>query len=108
MLKSKKILSFLFLISFGLSFSHSELNFLSEVAHGTPHNHHDYCEIVKGTRIEKPNTQNKISPTIVQIIHNDCCDECKAIEDGLQNPQFTSTKKINNTSTFLVNRTLLI
>ena len=108
MQKSKKILFFLFLISFGLSFAHSELNFLSEVTQGGTHNHHDYCEIVKGARIEKPNTQNKISPPIVQLIHNDCCDECKAIEVGLQNAQFTSTKKIFNTSTFLVNRTLLI
>lgn len=106
MQKSQKILSILFLISFGLSFAHSELNFLSEVEQGYPHNHYDYCEIVKEARIS--NIQNKIDPPIVLFIHNDCCDECKEITDILQNAQFTSTKKFFNTHTFLINRTLLI
>ena len=108
MYKSKKTLSFLFLIGFGLSFAHSELNFLAEVEQGYPHNHYDYCEIVKEARIEKSNIQNKIVPPIIMFINNDCCDECKELTDILQNAQFTSTKKFFNTSTFLVNRTLLI
>ncbi len=112
MLKSKKILSFLFLISFALFFAHSELSLFAETNNdsycGAKHKGHDYCEIVKGARIEKQNTQIRISPPIVQFIHNDCCDECKAIEDVLQNAQFTSTKKFFNTPTFLVNKTLLI
>lgn len=108
MYKSRKKISLFVLICFGLFFAHSELNFLSEVPQGNSHNHHDYCEIVKEARIEKSNIQNKIDPPIVMFIHNDCCDECKEITDILQNAQFTSTKKIFNTSTFLVNRTLLI
>ena len=108
MFKSKKILSFLFLIRFGLSFAHSVLNFLAEVEQGNPHNHHDYCEILKEARIEKSNTQNKIDPPIILFAQNDCCDECKEIKDNLQNTQFTTAKKFFNTSTFLVNRTLLI
>ncbi len=108
MQKSKKILSFLFLISFGLSFAHSEMNFLSEAEQGHTHNHHDYCKVVKEARIEKSNIQNKIDSPIVLFIHNDCCDECKELKDILQNTQLTSTKKFFNTSTFIVNRTLLI
>lgn len=106
--KSQKILSLFVLLAIGLFFAHSEMNFLSEVAQGDHHNHHDYCEVVKEARIEKPGTQNKIESPVALFVHDDCCDVCKGIQDALQNTQVTSTKKFFNTSTFLVNRTLLI
>ena len=112
MQKSKKILSFSFLIIFGLFFAHSELSLFAETSNldycGEKHKGHDYCEIIKGARIEKPNIQNKITPPIIQFIHNDCCDGCKDIKDYLQNALFTSTKKLFSPPTFLINRTLLI
>ena len=77
MFKSKKILSFLFLISFGLSFAHSELNFLAEVEQGNPHNHHDYCEILKEARIENPDYfQQKIIPKEILFNNDDCSSNC--------------------------------
>lgn len=88
------------------TFLHSEFGFLD--SEGDNHSTHDYCEIVKGARIEKPNTQNKISPPIIKFVKNICSDEYKTTEDGLQNEQFTSTKKILYISTFLINRTILI
>ncbi|MCL4551077.1 MAG: hypothetical protein M1495_21210 [Bacteroidetes bacterium] len=109
MQKLQKILSFLFLISFGLFFAHSELNFLSEVAQGYPHNHHDYCKIVKEARIIKTdNFQKKIISQDILFNYDDCCTECKEINDILQNAQFTSTKKFFSVNTFLLNKTLLI
>ncbi|OGU65745.1 MAG: hypothetical protein A2499_18485 [Stygiobacter sp. RIFOXYC12_FULL_38_8] len=109
MQKSKKILSFSFLITFGLFFVHSELNFLSEVTQGYPHNHHDYCEVVKEARIENPDYfQQKIIPKEILFNNDDCCIECKKIEDILHNDDFSSTKKFYNTYTFLINKTLLI
>lgn len=108
MQKSKKILSLFILISFGLFFAHSELSLFSEVPQGNPHNHYDYCDIVKEARIEKSNIQNKISPPVILFVHNDCCEECKEIKDVSQNTQFTSAKKFSNTHVFIINRTLLI
>ena len=109
MQKSKKIFSLFILISFGLFFAHSELNFLSEAAQGYHHNHHDYCKIVKEARIEKTvNLQKKIISQDILSHYDDCCTECKKIEDILQNTDFSSAKKFFNVHTFLLNKTLLI
>lgn len=109
MQKSKEILSIIFLLSFGFFFAHSELNFLSEDVEGHHQNSHDYCEIVKEARIEKTNNlQKDITSRVILYNNNDCCTECKQIEDILQNTEFTSTKIYYNTQTFLINKTLLI
>ena len=111
MQKSQKILSLFILISFGLLFAQSEFNLFSKTNDykycGNKNSGLDYCGVVKVAKIEKTdNLQKRI--TIQLISFNDCCDECKEIKDILQNAQFTSKKKFFNTSTFLVNRTLLI
>lgn len=113
MQKSKKILSFSFLIIFGLFFAHSELSLFAETSNsdycGEKHKGHDYCEIVKGARIEKPdNFQQKIILKEILFNNDDCCIECKKIEDILHNDDFSSTRKFYNTYTFLINKTLLI
>lgn len=106
--KRKKIVSFFILISFVLFFAHSELNLFSEFAQGHKHNHQDFCEIVKLTRIEKAeNLYKKI--TVQDFLFNDyCCNECKKINDYLQNTKLSSTKKIFTINTYLFNLTLLI
>jgi len=106
--KKKKIVSLFILFSFVLFFAHSELNLFSESAQRYKHNHQDFCEIVKLSRIEKPgNLHQKIT---VQDFHfnDNCCNECKKINDYLQNTDLSSTKKFFIINTYLFNRTLLI
>jgi len=106
--KKKKIVSLFILFSFVLFFAHSELNLFSESAQRYKHNHQDFCEIVKLSRIEKPgNLHQKIT---VQDFHfnDNCCNECKKINDYLQNTDLSSTKKFFTVNTYLLNRTLLI
>lgn len=106
--KRKKIVSFFILFSFVLFFAHSELNLFSESAQRCKHNHQDFCEVVKVTRIEK--SENLHQKITVQDFHfnDNCCYECKKINDYLQNTDLSPTKKFSIVNTYLFNRTLLI
>lgn len=107
MKKRKKIISFFILISFVLFFAHSELNVFSELTQ--KHNHKDFCEIIKLTRIEKTeNLYKKITTRDVLFDYDNCCEKCKKIKNYLQNSDLYPTKKFFTPNTYLFKRTLLI
>jgi len=106
MKKRKKIISFSILISFVLFFAHSELNLFSELTQ--KHNHKDFCEIIKLTRIEKTENLYKKITTQHFLFDDDCCEKCKKINNYLQNIDLPSAKKFFTPNTYLFNRALLI
>jgi hypothetical protein len=109
MAKIKKIISILLFGGFGFIFIHSEANFLlHEEEDAQQHQLHDYCQIVKGAKIEKSNRTEIRFLSSFTIIRSDWFDHCSPNKNIIQSDLFRITKKFLDSPIYLSNKTFLI